>query len=86
MMKHLDLMLRHHLQFNLFPKIDEIDEWVVPCFSAISLMDEGKPDAFVELPRPVLWSSVDRVWTTAVPAYELVERYHLDGFLNYKEQ
>lgn len=70
----IDTVLRWHLGSNHYPPVPVT---MVPvCKAAIAACEEEDYERLIDLPEGVLWRD-----QTKVPTYEVVEAFHLQGFM-----
>lgn len=61
--------LYHHLRYNHFPPVSDV--WIKACQDAIDACDEGDSSREISVPSATVCT---------MPAYDIVEGLHLDGF------
>lgn len=75
----MDRVLAWHLGSNHYPPVPQT---MIPvCKAALTACIENDPERLLALPEGVLWREQGEV-----PASQVVESLHLDGFLEYVEE
>jgi len=76
----LEEKLKLHLVGNCYPPVPT--ELHPVCLTAIHLVSDGKPDVKISLPIGFTYKGGE----TEAPAYAVVENFHLDLFVEYKDE
>lgn len=76
MLEHVskETAMEWHLAYNHYPPVPQV--MAGPCWEAIGLLQDDKPNAMVALPEGIAYRG-----QTEIAVWELVEALHLDEFV-----
>lgn len=75
----LDRVLGWHLGSNHYPPVP--DTMIPVCKAALAACVEEDAERLLDLPEGILWQGQQQV-----PAFEVVESFHLHGFMEFVEE